>query len=313
MSTQHTLPRTLWLLLGALTLLWGFNWPMMKIALTELPVWTFRATCIGFGATGLFVIARAQRLPISPPRGQWTRLALTAFFNVTCWNILIGYGVSLLPSGRSVILAYTMPLWTVILSALFLRERLTLRKVLGVALGMGGLILLLGAELIRIGSSPAGALLILAAALSWATGTVIMKRWPTNLPTTSFVAWQLTLGGGPVMAGALSLDWGHWHPISIAATGALLYNMFIAFVFCHWAWFKIATTAPASIAALSTMMIPVIGVVSGMLVLGEQPHWQEYAALLLVTLSLATVLISPGNQARNAAPSAGPGQSGHSA
>jgi drug/metabolite transporter (DMT)-like permease len=115
------------------------------------------------------------------------------------------------------------------------------------------------------------------------------------------------------MAGALILDAGHLHPISIAATGALLYNMFIAFVFCHWAWFKIATTAPASIAALSTMMIPVVGVVSGMLVLGEQPHWQEYAALLLVTLSLATVLIFPGNRAHNSAPSAGPGESGHSA
>jgi len=313
MSSHHTLPRALWLLLGALTLLWGFNWPMMKLALAELPVWTFRGACIGFGAIGLFVIARVQGLPVRPQRDQWVRLALTALFNVTCWNVLIGYGVSMLPSGRSAILAYTMPLWTVILSALFLRERLTMRKVLGVVLGMGALILLLGTELIQISASPAGAMLVLAAALSWATGTVIMKRWPTHLPTTSFVAWQLTLGGGPVMAGALILDWGQWHPISIPATIALLYNMFIAFVFCHWAWFKIATSAPASIAALSTMMIPVVGVISGILVLGEKPGWQEFAALWLVALSLATVLIPANNQMQGATSSTGPGQSGHSA
>lgn len=313
MTNQHTLPRTLWLLLGALTLLWGFNWPMMKLALAELPVWTFRGACIGFGAAGLFIIARAQGLPIRPRNDQWTRLGLAALFNVTCWNVLIGYGVSMLPAGRSAILAYTMPLWTVILSALFLGERLTLRKLSGVAFGMSALILLLGTELLRIRSAPAGAMLVLAAALSWATGTVIMKRWPTSLPTTSFVAWQLALGGGPIMIGALTLDWGHWQSISIPATIALLYNMFIAFVFCHWAWFKIATTAPASIAALSTMMIPVVGVMSGILVLGEKPGWQEMTALLLVTLSLATVLMPARIQNKDATESTGPGQSGHSA
>jgi len=312
MSIQYTLPRTLWLLLAALTLAWGFNWPMMKLALIELPVWTFRAVCIAFGAIGLFMIARAQRLPIRPRRDQLARLAMTAVFNVTGWNILIGYGVSLLPSGRSAILAYTMPLWTVILSVLFLRERVTMRRALGVALGMGGLAMLLGAELIQIGSAPVGALLILAAALCWATGTVMLKRWPTDLPTTSFVAWQLTLGGCPIVAGAVILDWGTWQPISVATTTALFYNMFVAFVFCHWAWFKIATTAPASIAALSTMMIPVVGVFSGMLVLGEEPRWQEYVALLLVTLSLATVLIPPRNQSQGAISVTGPGQSGHS-
>ena len=140
-----------------------------------------------------------------------------------------------------------------------------------------------------------------------------MRRWPTDLPTTSFVAWQLTLGGIPVVLGAITLDWGRWQPISPGATTALLYSSLIAFVFCHWAWFKIATTAPASIAALSTMMIPVVGVFSGMVVLGEQPRWQEYAALLLVTLALATVLIPVRNAKPGEAPVSGPGQSGHSA
>jgi len=291
MTDQHTLPRSLLLLLAALTLAWGFNWPMMKLALTELPVWSFRTLCIAAGSTGLFAIARAHRLRIRVPAGQWNRLIFAALFNVTAWNLLIGYGVQLLPSGRSAILAYTMPVWTVMLSALFLRETFTVRKSTGVILGMVAITLLLAAEFSQLRAAPSGALLIIGAALSWAAGTVIIKRFPTTLPTTSFVAWQLALGGVPVLVGAMLLEWRTWQPISDGTAAALLYNMLIASLFCHWAWFKIATSAPAGIAALSTMMIPVVGVISGMLVLGERPQWQEYLALLLVTLALATVIV----------------------
>jgi len=287
MTDHHTLPRSLLFLLAALTLAWGFNWPMMKLAVTELPVWSFRTLCIAAGSAGLFAIARTQGSRVRVPDGQWPRLIFSSLFNVTGWNLLIGYGVLMLPSGRSAILAYTMPLWTVMLSALFLHEAFTIRKTAGVVLGMSAVALLLAAEFAHMRAAPYGALLIIGAALSWATGTVIMKRLPTDLPTTSFVAWQL----------ALLFEWRTWQPISHAAAAGLLYNMLVASLFCHWAWFKIATNAPASIAALSTMMIPVVGVFSGMLVLGEQPQWQEYVALILVTMALATVLIPVRNRA----------------
>lgn len=288
---MQTLPRSMWAILALLTIAWGLNWPMMKLALADLPVWSFRALCLLAGTIGLFSIARASGLTVRVPDGQWPRLLVTAFFNITIWNVLIGYGLTLLPAGRSAILAYTMPLWTVALSVFVLHEKLTVRRIAGVALGMAGMVLLVGTEFAVLRAAPVGALLVVGAAVSWAIGTVLMKRYPTQLPTTSFVAWQLGLGGLPVATGALLLDWGTWQPIGTPATIGLLYNMFVAFIFCHWAWFKIATSAPAGVAALSTMMIPVVGVFSGMLLLGEQPHWQEYAALLLVTLALATVLI----------------------
>jgi drug/metabolite transporter (DMT)-like permease len=291
MTDQYTLPRPLLFLVAALTLAWGFNWPMMKLALAELPVWSFRALCIAAGSAGLFAIARAKGLRIRVPAGQWKRLMFSSLFNVTGWNLLIGYGVTMLPAGRSAILAYTMPLWTVMLSALFLHETFSIRKTTGVILGTGAMAMLLAAEFSQMRAAPTGALLIIGAALSWAAGTVIIKRFPTTLPTTSFVAWQLALGGLPIVIGALILERQDWQPVSQTATAALLYNMLIASLFCHWAWFKIATNAPASIAALSTLMIPVVGVFSGMLVLGEQPQWQEYLALMLVTLALATVLV----------------------
>jgi drug/metabolite transporter (DMT)-like permease len=283
----------MWVLTTLLTLGWGLNWPLMKLTLADIPVWTFRGLCVASGAIGLFIIARAGRQRTRVPAGQWPRLAVTAIANVTMWNVLIGYGLTLLPSGRSAILAYTMPLWTVLLSRFVLHEKLTPRRVLGVSLGMAGMALLIGNEFGAMEAAPVGAALVLGAAVSWAVGTVLMRRYPTDLPTTSFTAWQLLIGGVPIMAGALILDWGGWRPIGVGAAIGLAYNMLFVFIFCYWAWYKIATTVPPTIAALSTLMIPVVGLFSGMLILGERPEWQEYAALVLVIAALATVLVPP--------------------
>ena len=288
-----TLPRSMWVLTVLLTLGWGLNWPMMKLALVDIPVWTFRGLCIASGAIGLFIIARAGRQQTAVPAGQWPRLAVTAIANVTMWNVLIGYALLLLPSGRTAILAYTMPLWTVLLSRFVLREKLTPRRVLGVSLGMAGMALLVVDEFAAMEAAPVGAALALGAAFSWAVGTVLMRRYPTALPTTSFTAWQLLIGGVPIMVGALILDWGKWHSIGVGAAIGLGYNMVFVFIFCYWAWYKIATNVPPTIAALSTLMIPIVGLFSGMLILGERPQWQEYAALVLVIAALATVLVPP--------------------
>ncbi len=293
MSSQ-TLPRSMWVLLVVLTLGWGFNWPMMKLALAELPVWTFRGLCVATGAAGLFLIARlGAQQPLRVPTGQWTRLIVTSACNVTLWNVFIGYGLTMLPAGRSAILAYSMPVWAVLLSVFILNEKLTRRRLLGLMLGMAGMALLIGGEFTAMRASPLGAILVVSAAFGWALGTVLMKRYPMSLGTTALTAWQLLIGGLPIMIGALLIDWGNWKPIGTPAVIGLVYNMFFVFIFCYWAWFKIATTAPPSVSSLSTLMIPIVGVFSGIWLLGESPQWQEYAALVLVIAALATVLIPP--------------------
>jgi drug/metabolite transporter (DMT)-like permease len=292
MSSQ-TLPRSMWVLLSLLTLGWGFNWPMMKMTLAELPVWTFRGLCVAAGAIGLFLLARAGGQPIRVPAGQRGRLVVISICNVTLWNILIGYGLQMLPAGRSAILAYSMPVWAVLLSVFVLNEKLTRRRILGLVLGMAGMALLLGGEMSLMRVSPLGAVLVLGGAISWALGTVLMRRYPMNLGTSALTAWQLLVGGLPIMVGALVIDWGHWQPIGVRAMIGLVYNMTFVFIFCYWAWFRIATTAPPGVSSLSTLMIPIVGVFSGIWLLGESPQWQEYAALGLVIAALATVLIPP--------------------
>ena len=103
------LPRRLWWVLAALTFAWGFNWTALKVALSEVPPWTFRSLCLGLGSAVLFAALRAGGQPLGVPKGQWGRLWILAFLNITCWNMLVAYGVAMIPSGRAAIIAYSMP------------------------------------------------------------------------------------------------------------------------------------------------------------------------------------------------------------
>jgi drug/metabolite transporter (DMT)-like permease len=291
------LPKRLWWVLASLTLAWGFNWTAMKVALAQVPPWTFRSLCLGLGAAVLFAALRAGGQRLVLPSGQWRRLWMLALLNITSWNMLIAFGVGMIPSGRAAILAYTMPVWAVPLSVWLLGERITRAKLAGLALGLGGLALLLAESFAGLGRAPLGSLLVLGAALSWALGTVLQKRFPVRLPVGLYTAWIMLLGGVPIFAGALIFDdWGALRNVGAAAWLGTAYNVLIAFAFAHWAWIKIATSVPVSVFSISMLLIPVVGVVCGMLFLGERPAGAEYAALGLILAALLTVL-RPGRAA----------------
>lgn len=277
-------------LLALLTLFWGINWPIMKIALNEIPVFTFRTLCLAGGALGLFAIALAKRMPLGIPRGYRLKLTWISLFNITAWNVFVLYGLSMLPAGRTTILAFTMPLWLVPMSAVFLHERLTGWKLAGLCIGLTGLLVLVGGEWEAMTAAPLGVLLVLAAAVSWAIGTLMMKAWAVPMGAVPFVGWQMVIGGLPIFVLAPLLESDRWFVYSAGAWAAAFYNASICFVFCYWAWNTLVRILPAGISGLSTLMIPVVGVFSSMLMLGEQPGWPEFAALVLVSLALGFIL-----------------------
>jgi len=292
------LPQRLWWLLAGLTLAWGFNWTALKVALSEVPPWTFRALCLGLGSAILFTALRAAGQSLAVPKGERLRLAMLAFFNITCWNLLVAFGVTMIPSGRAAILAYMMPAWAIPLSIWLLHERVTGAKVVGLVMGLGALALLLGDGFAALGAAPLGSLLILGASLSWALGTVLQKRFPMSMPAGPYTAWIMLVGGIPIFAGALLLDdFSDLQAVGLWPALGVVYNVLVAFAWAHWAWIKIATSVPVTVFSLSMLVIPVVGVVSGMAFLGERPSWAEYVALALVLGSLLTVL-APGRQAR---------------
>ena len=194
-------------------------------------------------------------------------------------------------ASRAVIIAFSMPLWATILSCLFLKERITVIRILALGLGLAGLAFLIWPEIEAVGTAPMGALFMVGAAISWATGTVLIKRFKWNTPTTVLTGWQLILGSIPVIIGALVFEQiTTIFKISVHAIFAFGYIIAFPMIFCHWAYFTVVRIFPASVAAISTLAIPVIGVFSSALILNEPVGPNEIVALCFVVMALAMVI-----------------------
>ena len=293
-AARDVLPSSLYAMLAALSLVWGFNWTVMKVVITEVPPWFFRSLCFLSAFAGLLAIAKARGLAIRVPQGQWGRIALIALFTVSLQNFFLMLAIPLLPSGRVAILQYTMPAWSVLLARLVLGEALTPRRLVGVALGVAGVMVLVLKDAARFDGAFAGVLLMLCSALVWAIGTVLQKKLPVGLPIASFTAWMGLVGGIPIFLLSIAFERDKvlaLHGVSLWPALGVLYNMSLVFIFGWWAWTKIVDRAPAGVAGLSSLLIPVVGVASGMLFLGEVPAWQDYAALAFVSAAIATVIL----------------------
>jgi drug/metabolite transporter (DMT)-like permease len=299
----ETLPPAGFVLLAALSLFWGLNWPAMKLALTEVPVWPLRSLCLIVGGGALLAISAAGGRSLRIATGDFRPLIVCTLFNVVGWQLFSGYGVSLMEAGRASIIAFTMPVWAALLGGFILGEHTPLRRWAALALGMAGLAILMGPDLFKVGKSPLGALMMLGAAISWAIGTVLLKRTAWSLPTAALTGWQLMLAAVPITIGAVILgDAPDPSSLSPRAIGATLYIILVPMIFCHWAWFKVVALFPTAIAAIGTLAIPVVGVLSSALILGEPFGPREILALALVSAALVMVLLLPALRPGGAKP-----------
>jgi drug/metabolite transporter (DMT)-like permease len=281
--------------MAGLTLFWGGNWPMMKIVLAEIPVWPFRSLCVIGGGCALLLLVRLSGQSIRVPTSEVRPLLICALFNTIAWHLFSGYGVSLIEAGRAVIIAFTMPVWAAVLSRVILGEAFTRWKLLGLLFGMAGLAVLIGPDLRALGAAPLGALFMLGAAVSWATGTVLMKHYSWSIPVGVLAGWQLLVGSVPLVIGALVIgDLPNPSDLSLGTLAALAYILVFPMTFCHWAWTKLVRIFPATLAAVGTLAIPVVGVLSSALILGEPLGAREAISLALVCAALAFVLVIPG-------------------
>ena len=282
------------LLLAALSLFWGLNWPGMKIILSEMTVWWFRASCLLVGGTILMTISALSGNRCLLYRREIGPVLFCGCFAILGWMVCSAYGISLMPAGRASIIAFTMPLWATLIAAPVLGEPITANKLVGLGLGLAGLGVLVGHDLLILQRAPLGALFMLGAAITWAIGTVLVKRIDWQIPTLSNVAWQLLASAVPVTCIALLTeplpDPGSLSPAAIVA---IVYLFLFPMSFCQWAYFKTVGLLPASIAAIGTLTIPIIGVYSSHLILGEPVGAAELLALLLVLSALTLVLLLP--------------------
>jgi drug/metabolite transporter (DMT)-like permease len=269
-----------------LTLVWGINWPVMKLGVSAWPPLTFRAVSILLGVPVLALALVVLKVPFRLPRRHWRELALLTLTNMLVWHVCIILAVRSLTSGRAAILGYTMPIFSAVIGVVVFDAGLSRRGWLGVGAAAFGVALLLWHELTNLAGRPAGVALALFAACIWALGTQLLRRVPTL--TLSF--WMTAITGLVMGTLAAVFERGQWAVPSVPVGWAVAYNAVLIFGYAHAAWFYLARALPPVASTLSVMFIPVLGVFTGALWLGEQLHWQDWAAVALMVVAIASVL-----------------------
>ena len=287
---MHKLSSRQWLVLVLLTIVWGINWPIMKLGVTGFPPLTFRMMCLWLGTPVLGLALLAMRVPLRIPREHWRELLVLAVFNMFIWHGLIIIAVQSLSSGRSAILGYTMPIFSAVLGAVFFGDRLAKRSWIGVGAAAVGVTLLLWHEFTHLSGRPLGVLLALVAASTWALGTQLLRRTQMPVPTLAISFWMTAMTAVVMTVLAVVFERHRWVAPSSTHWGSIVFNAVLVFGFAHAAWFYLARSLPPVASTLSVMLIPVVGVFSGALWLGELLHWQDWAAVVLMVASIAAVL-----------------------
>ncbi len=224
------------------------------------------------------------------PDGQRMTVIRLAIPNMLIWHSMMILSVKLLSSGRAAILGYTMPAWAVLSGLVFFGDRISRASLAGILLAMSGALLLLSSEFSRLSGQPLGTMLALMAAAGWGFGTVLMKRTRLDMPTISLTFWMLSFTTAIMAVLALVFELPQMRWPNTAEWLAIVYNAAIIFGFAHVVWFRLARILPPVASSLSIMFIPVLGTFSGAWILGEQPHWQDYAAIVLILGAMSTVM-----------------------
>jgi drug/metabolite transporter (DMT)-like permease len=292
--SDQAIPRRAIVLLVVLTIVWGTNWPLFAFAVREVSVWTFRAVAVLLAGVTLLAVARARGQSLVIPRHYWPTICVATFFYLVIWNIASTYSAILIPSGQSAVLGFTMPLWSALISWAVLGERLSGRLMLAVLLGGSAVVLLMVPGIDAYARAPLGFALGLVAGLGWAIGTLILKRGQVMVSAMVLTGWQLLLAAVPTSIGALVLAEGPWFMPSWQTVVVIGYIALVPMSIGNAAWFSIVGMLPVNIAGLSSVMVPIVAMVSGAIVHGEPLGLVQWAAMACTVASLSLVLLRPG-------------------
>ncbi len=296
--SAEPIPRRAIVLLVVLTLVWGTNWPIFPLAVREVSVWTFRAISVTLAGVTLLAVARARGQSLAIPRRHWVPILAATFSYLVVWNIASTYSAIMIASGQSAVLGFTMPLWSALISWAFLGERLSGRLVLAILLGGAAVALLMVPGLQAYAHAPLGFALGLTAGLGWATGSLILKRSRLTIPATVLTGWQLLLAAIPITVGALLLGDGQWFMPSWQSIAVIVYISLVPMSIGNVAWFSIVGLLPVNVAGLSSIMVPVVAMISGAIVHGEPLGPLQWSAMLCCAGALALALLRPSGSAR---------------
>ena len=275
---------------------WGLNWPVIKVLLTGAGPWTLRAAGLTGGALLLFAATMAMGQSLRIPRRHWGAIALASMLNVTAFNLLSVFAQMSMSASRAAILTYTMPLWSVVLARLVIGEPIDRLRGIALALGAGGIGLLALPfwEIVQGGGVPLGLVYVMGAAITWAAGTVYLKKAQPEGAPLALAAWQFGLGAVVVAAGMALFETPRLELERPLILAAFVFNIVFPQAVAYALWFGLMARVPASTAALGTLLVPVFAVAASATWLGERLSAPDLAGFALI---LAGILVDQGLRA----------------
>jgi drug/metabolite transporter (DMT)-like permease len=283
------------LMLVLLCLIWGITWPLMKVALVEIPPFSMRASSAACGALTLYLVCLVKRRSFRIPNAKaWAHVVIAALLNIVGFSLFSAFAQLATATSRVTILAYTMPIWSVLLAWLCLGERPTGTQ--AVALGLCGAGLAILIYPLTATGIPIGILLAIATGASWAAGTVYLKWARINADPMGVASWQLTIAF-VVLAGCMLAFEGR---LGLGALGAVHAKALFATAFvgvagngiAYGLWFEIVRRLPAAAASLGVLSVPVIGIIASVVILGEVPTSADVVGFALIFAASACVLLA---------------------
>jgi len=286
MTSSSAPRRSALIALVVLSLIWSYNWIVMKQALAYAGPITFSALRYSLGCVVLFALLVVRGESLRPPPLRLT--VLIGLAQTTGFQLLVQAALLAGGAGRTALLAYTMPFWVVLLSWLAFGDRPTRQLWYGLALATGGLLLVL--EPWHQAGNATSTAMALAGGFAWAIGVVLSKRMfqRGGVGVLSLTAWQMLFGTLVIIAIACLAPEKPvaWTPPFIAA---LTYNVLLASGTAWALWSFVVARLPVSVAGLSTLAIPVLGIAFAWALLGERPGVWESVGVVLIIVALSLV------------------------
>ncbi|NIA71831.1 DMT family transporter [Pelagibius litoralis] len=291
MTSKVISPTVARLLLLAVVVLWGANWPIVKVGLEFMPPLWFAAARMVLGVASFVVLLTVLGRLKLPTRKDLPVVFSIGVAQMTGFVALINFGLLYVDAGRSAILAYTTPLWVTPVAVWLLGEALTGRKIFGLALGLSGVAALFNP--LGFDWNDTDALLgngyLLGAALAWSIGILHVRAHKWDSSPLELAPWQMLVAVPTLVALSwFREDWSAivWSPEAI---GVLIYNGPIATAFCFWASVAVTRALPAITSSLSFLAVPVAGVLFSALLLGETLTATLVSGLALIIGGMALV------------------------
>ena len=283
-TSEHATRRAGIAALITVVLAWGLVWPVNKVLLeTFSPLWVVAARS-AIATVALFGIALARGRLALPPRADVPVVLSIALLHMVGFGVLAAWGLHLVPTGRSVVLAYTTPLWVVPGAWLFLHERFTARRIVGVIIGLAGLVVLFNPTTFDWTSR--GAVLgngaILVAAFLWAASILHIRghRWRST--PLDLVPWEMLLATAIIASLGVAVDGVPSVTWSGRLVALLLYAGIPGTAVAYWATALASRNLPAVTTSLGLLATPVLSVVVATLWLGEPLTLALVAAIVLI-------------------------------